>query len=87
MDIRMPVMDGTEAVRHIRWLEEQRSIYSSDGVKIFMTTSIRDVKTITRAFKALCDGYLFKPIDGGELEENLSDFRLITAAERMGSST
>lgn len=83
MDIRMPVMDGTEAVRHIRWLEEQRGIYSSDGVKIFMTTSIRDVKTITKAFKELCDGYLFKPIDGAELEENLADFRLISAADRV----
>lgn len=85
MDIRMPVMDGTEAVRHIRWLEEQRGIYSSDGVKIFMTTSIRDVKTITKSFKALCDGYLFKPIDGAELKENLADFRLISAVEPVGS--
>jgi two-component system chemotaxis response regulator CheY len=86
MDIRMPVMDGTEAVRHIRWLEEQRGIYSSDGVKIFMTTSIRDVRTVTRAFKELCDGYLFKPIDGAELKETLADFRLISAVDGVCAS-
>ncbi len=80
MDIRMPVMDGTEAVRTIRSLEEKQGIYSSEGVKIFMTTSIRDIRTVTTAFKALCDGYLFKPIDGAELEENLTSFRLISAA-------
>jgi len=79
MDIRMPVMDGTEAVRSIRAIEEEQGIYSSDGVKIFMTTSIQDVRTVTASFKALCDGYLFKPIDGAELKATLSDFHLAAA--------
>jgi two-component system chemotaxis response regulator CheY len=70
MDIRMPVMDGTDAVRLIRSIEEENGIYSSEGVKIFMTISIRDVGTVTKSFKALCDTYLFKPIDGTDLDEH-----------------
>jgi len=77
MDIRMPVMDGTDAVRHIRSIEEEQGIYSSDGAKVFMTTSIQDVGTVTTSFKALCDTYLFKPIDGVELEGHLRAFGLI----------
>lgn len=80
MDIRMPVMNGDDAVGHIREIEEAHGIFSSDGVKILMTTSIQDVRTVTASFKALCDAYLFKPIDRAELDGHLRAFRLLPAS-------
>ena len=77
MDIRMPEMEGTEAVRQIRSTEERERILPSNGVKIFMTTSIRDLKTVSTSFKALCDVYLLKPIDGAKLDEHLRAFSLV----------
>ena len=77
MDVRMPVMDGIEAVHQIRAIEENAGIYSSRGIKIFMTTSIQDMKTIATAFKALCDTYLLKPIGSACLDEHLQAFRLL----------
>lgn len=40
------------------------------GVRIFMTTAIGDLKTIHASYRALCDAYLIKPIDGAQLEHN-----------------
>jgi two-component system chemotaxis response regulator CheY len=80
MDILMPEMDGTEALRAIRSLEEEANIHSTDGVKIFMTTNVLNMKTIAASFKALCDTYLFKPIDGEQLDEHLKSFGLIGKA-------
>ena len=77
MDVRLPLMEGTEAVQQIRSIEEQTGTYSSNGVKIFMTTSIQDIKTITTSFKALCDTYLLKPIDVARLDEHLRAFGLL----------
>jgi len=67
MDIMMPEMDGREAVRQVRAMEEARGVRSTVGAKIVMTTAVTDIKTVIRCFRELCDGYLMKPVDLGEL--------------------
>ncbi len=77
MDIMMPEMDGREAVRHVRAMEESRGILSSSGVKIVMATAVEDVKEVSRCFKELCDAYLVKPIDLTQLLNLMKSYRLV----------
>jgi two-component system, chemotaxis family, chemotaxis protein CheY len=77
MDILMPEMDGREAAKQVRALEEARGIISTRGVKISMTTGVNDMKEVIRSFQTLCDAYIFKPIDTGELLRHLQSFRLV----------
>jgi two-component system chemotaxis response regulator CheY len=77
MDIMMPEMDGQTAVREIRAIEEAGGTFSSSGVKIIMTTALDDVKNVVQSYKALCDAYLFKPIDTGRLLGHLKEFHLV----------
>jgi two-component system chemotaxis response regulator CheY len=77
MDIMMPEMDGREAVRQIRALEEAKGIRSTAGAKIVMTTTINDIKEVSLCFSDLCDGYLVKPIDLAKLIRQMKDYHLI----------
>jgi len=77
MDIMMPEMDGREAVRHVRALEEAKGISSTCGAKIFMTTAIDEVKEVTLCFKELCDAYLMKPIDLRKLLSEMQFYRML----------
>jgi two-component system chemotaxis response regulator CheY len=77
MDIMMPEMDGQSAVREIRACEAARGTLSTQGVKIVMTTALGDVKNVVESFKLLCDAYVFKPIDKGNLIDHLKFLRLI----------
>ena len=77
MDIMMPEMDGQTAVREIRALEEAAGTLSTSGAKIIMTTALDDVKSVVESFKALCDAYLFKPIDTGKLLGHIQDLHLV----------
>jgi two-component system chemotaxis response regulator CheY len=77
MDIVMPEMNGQEALQHIRKLEASRKILSRQGAKIVMTTAMRDIKSMTTAFGALCDAYLVKPVDHAELLATLRKLSLI----------
>jgi two-component system chemotaxis response regulator CheY len=77
MDIMMPEMDGREAVRQVRALEEEHDILSTTGTKIIMTTAVDDVKEVFRCFSELCDAYLLKPIDLGKLLNMMQSYELV----------
>ena len=58
MDIRMPMMDGLEATRRLKALEETRSI-----PVIVLTSGFVDVEAERTAYEAGCDGFETKPIN------------------------
>lgn len=74
LDIRMPVLDGHETLHAIRKLEQNQGILSTAGVKIFMTTSVTEMRSVFKAFGELCDAYLFKPIDTRVLQDHIDCF-------------
>jgi two-component system chemotaxis response regulator CheY len=77
MDIMMPEMDGREAVRQVRALEEARGIFSTHGVRIFMTTTVDNIKEVILCFNELCDAYLMKPVDLGKLLDHMKSYQLV----------
>jgi two-component system chemotaxis response regulator CheY len=76
MDIMMPEMDGREAVREVRAIEEAHGVLSTAGAKIVMTTTVNDILMVSRCFRELCDGYLVKPIDLSKLLDLMRSYRL-----------
>jgi two-component system chemotaxis response regulator CheY len=77
MDIMMPEMNGREAVRQIRALEEAGGIRLNTGAKIVMTTAVDDLKEVFQCFKELCDAYLIKPIDLTKLLSLMKSYELV----------
>jgi two-component system chemotaxis response regulator CheY len=77
MDIMMPEMDGREAVKQVRAIEEAHGTLSPAGVKIIMTTAVSDVEEVMRCFRELCDAYLLKPINLGELLKQVRSYQLV----------
>ena len=77
MDIMMPEMDGHQAVKEIRDMEEAKGILSTYGAKIVMTTALDDPKNVINAFASLCDAYLIKPYHKAKLLEELRKLKLI----------
>jgi two-component system, chemotaxis family, chemotaxis protein CheY len=77
MDIMMPEMDGQAAVLKIREMEESAGVLSTTGAKIIMITALDDVKNVVKSFKALCDAYIFKPVDTTKLLEHLKSLALV----------
>ncbi len=67
MDIMMPGTDGHNALDVIREIERQRGLGGSAGVKVIMTTAMRDSKHCVRAFRQGCEAYLTKPIGERQL--------------------
>lgn len=75
MDLRMPRMDGQEAIREIRRHETAGRV--SKTAKIIVTTIHTDSESIATALLGRCDAYLVKPIDTAKLKKELIAFGLI----------
>jgi two-component system, chemotaxis family, chemotaxis protein CheY len=67
MDVLMPVMGGLEALKLIRREEELHGRVRPEATKVVITTAADDKDTINQAFRQLCDAYVVKPIDTGEI--------------------
>jgi two-component system chemotaxis response regulator CheY len=77
LDIMMPEMDGQTVLREIRAIEQGAGIHPGRGVKILMTTALKDGKNVMQAFRDLCDGYVVKPIEKAKLLKCLREFGLM----------
>ena len=75
MDLRMPGMDGQEAIREIRKQEVTSGV--DRPAKIIVTTIHTDMEDITTALPGRCNAYMVKPIDIAKLKKELKDFGLI----------
>ncbi len=73
----MPGMDGHGALKAIRQLEAEHGILGSDGVKVVMTTVLRDSKHCIRSFKEGCESYVTKPINQDELLGKVRELGLL----------
>lgn len=75
MDIRMPKMDGQEAIQEIRKLESAAGITKT--ARIIMTTADSNIDSIASALLGRCNAYMVKPIDIRKLKKELKAFGLI----------
>jgi two-component system chemotaxis response regulator CheY len=78
LDIMMPEMNGHEALREIRLMEETKGVTGSDRVKIIMTTALADKDNVIKAHAQQCDAFLVKPVHHGKLLEVLAMLNLIS---------
>lgn len=78
MDIMMPNMDGHQALKELRAIEQEAGILPPDEVKVIMVTALNDPKTVVRAYyKGGAAAYLPKPIEVESLHAILRDLGLI----------
>ena len=78
MDIMMTVVNGLEAVLQIREKETLMNIPVAHRVKIIMTTSLDDPRTVIKAlYGSEANSYLIKPIAAQKLAEELRKIKLL----------
>ena len=79
MDIMMPDMDGQQALKEIRAIEDERGIADPDRVKVIMTTALDDPKNVVESLhRGGASAYLAKPIDRSRLLEEIRDLGLLS---------
>ncbi len=78
LDIMMPLMDGYQALKNIRDIEQEKGIPEEKAVKIIMTTALSEGKNVTKAFGLGCTAYAGKPIDQDKFENELKKLGLIS---------
>jgi two-component system chemotaxis response regulator CheY len=77
LDIMMPEMDGHEALRTIRQIEQEHGIFDPSGVSVIMTTAKDRSRDMIEAFDEGCASYIVKPVDQEKLIVEMQKLDLI----------
>jgi two-component system, chemotaxis family, chemotaxis protein CheY len=79
LDIMMPEMDGQDALKNIREIEDTIGSKAGKNAKVIMVTALDDMANVFQAYKQFCDDYLVKPINKEDLIRCLSSLGLVTS--------
>ncbi len=77
LDVMMPVMDGYQALKAIRDIEEEKGIPVDKRVKIIMMTALNEERNVKKAFEMGCTVYCAKPVDVEKLKEVMKKLALL----------
>lgn len=77
LDVMMPEMDGHEALKEIRLIEDKEGLEGQGRARIIMTTSLADKTNVVKASESQCDYYLIKPYDRVKLQQALYKLNLV----------
>lgn len=77
LDIMMPNMDGYQALKAIRDIEESRGITEENQTKIIMTTALNEGANVNKAFELGCVAYAGKPIDQAKFVDVMRRLELV----------
>lgn len=78
LDIVMPEMDGHEAAKTIRHMEQERGITPDKGVSIIVLSSLHTPQDIIRSYiSAQSAAHLVKPVKPEKLKKTLRKLGLI----------
>lgn len=78
MDLVMPEMDGQQALREMRALEEERGIDGVERSVIFVVSMVEDNRETNEAFfLGGADSFLVKPIEEARLMAELDEHGLL----------
>lgn len=77
LDIMMPEMDGHEALRTIRQIEQKHGVFDPGGVSVIMTTAKDRSRDMIEAFDEGCASYIVKPVDQEKLVAEMQKLDLI----------
>jgi two-component system chemotaxis response regulator CheY len=77
MDIRMPRVDGKEALRQIRQIENDAGCLDKEKVKVIMTTALDDAEAVVASYEGGATAYLVKPITKEKIVEELLRLDLV----------
>lgn len=76
MDLRMPVMNGDEAMREIR--KQETAARVANPALIIVTTAHNDTNSIAGALLSHCNAYMVKPLNLAKLKNELKERGLIS---------
>jgi two-component system chemotaxis response regulator CheY len=82
LDIEMPEMNGQDALKQIRKLEDEAGLTPENRARVIMTTAHADRDNVLEAIAGQCDYFLVKPIDGRALLDELKRLDLIPATSK-----
>ncbi|PCI23679.1 MAG: hypothetical protein COB67_12495 [SAR324 cluster bacterium] len=71
LDIMMPEMNGHEALKRMREIENEFGVHLGHGAEVVMVSALGDRRNVLSAFSEGCEYYLVKPIDQAKLDEML----------------